>query len=77
MITVFTLPNCPNCVRAKTLLEANDMEYTTVEINAQNRSKLILAGARSAPALFQDDVYFGGYKELKAFFKAQKEEASA
>ena len=67
MIQVFTKDNCPYCDRAKALLESRGVEYTTVNIEDAPgaRDKLVEAGLRSVPQIFQDGVLIpGGFQGL-------------
>jgi len=65
---VWSKPDCPNCVSAKTLLA--NKGYTVEERVlgfGWNREQLFEAvpSAKSVPQIFIDDKYVGGFVELK------------
>ena len=72
MITVYTKDNCPNCVKAKSILVSQGIDFETIQINDDNIESLRTSGARNAPAIFLDDIYMGSYRELKAFVRDSK-----
>lgn len=69
MITVYSKPNCLNCVKAKVLLTRQSINFESIQINSENIESLKTAGARTAPAIFDGDTFLGGYVELKQFIK--------
>ena len=69
-VTIITRKGCPHCTRAKELLEAKDLPYEEVELNAQvtNRSLTALSGAHPTPQVFMDGKLIGGADDLEAYF---------
>ncbi len=67
-IIVYTKENCPNCVTAKRILEAANLEYIDVDIMLGNRLQNMLAeypDARQMPQIFINDQRVGGVEGLK------------
>jgi glutaredoxin len=65
---VWSKPNCPNCVKAKTLLEIGGIDYTENKIGVDYTKEQLLKVvplARSVPQIFLNGEYIGGYEELK------------
>jgi glutaredoxin-like protein NrdH len=69
MLTVYTKPSCPDCETIKSLLHTNGIEYKAVEVDEEVREKLIKAGVRAVPAVFDDELYMGGLKILRTAIK--------
>lgn len=66
-IVIYGKKSCPNCDKAKALLESKDIPYEYVDIAEcptlvgtfkQN-------GWKTAPQIFMDGVRVGGFQELK------------
>lgn len=79
MITVYSKPQCPNCVRAKELLTRKGIRYVEVDIEADDEAKIFLVdqGFRSVPQINVDGVFLeGGLAGLtnksEDFFEAHK-----
>lgn len=67
MLTVYSKNNCPNCVRAKSLLESRGVNYTEINIenNPESRQMLLDKGLRSVPQIFRDkELLPGGFDGL-------------
>lgn len=67
MLTVYSKNNCPYCVQAKQLLESKGVEYTEVNIehHPEARQKLVDAGLRSVPQIYNGDfIVEGGFNGL-------------
>jgi glutaredoxin len=65
---VWSKPNCPNCVKAKSLLETSGIEYSENKIGEDYTKEQLLEvvpGARSVPQIFLNGEYVGGYEELR------------
>ena len=62
MITVYSKPQCPNCVRAKELLTRKGIRYVEVDIEADDEAKVFLVdqGFRSVPQINVDGVFLEG-----------------
>lgn len=73
MFTLYTKPDCPNCVAAKNLLKLNDQEYTELAIGTDiSREDIVemAPGMRSAPIIYKDGTLVGTYHNLKEYFGA-------
>lgn len=75
---IYTKTNCPFCVRAKSLMQKEGIQYTEIDAVA-HRETLIErvtkdtgAGPRTVPQIYLDGKYIGGYTELAAFIAAEK-----
>lgn len=68
MIIVYSLPNCPYCVKAKEWLKAAGFAFEEVDMvaNPDAREKMRNAGHRTAPQLYYGDrlMVSGGYEGL-------------
>lgn len=67
-VVMYTKDNCPNCVTAKRILEAANLEYIDVDIMLGNRLQNMLAeypDARQMPQIFINDQRVGGVEGLK------------
>ena len=69
-ITIYSLVHCPYCVRAKELMNRNQVSYTELiaENMPQNEVDELLkkSGMRTFPQIFANDELIGGFTELKA-----------
>ena len=66
-IQVYSTTQCPWCVRAKSLLQAEGLDYEEFDVSAdQNRlfEMIERSGRRTVPQIFIDDVAIGGFDEL-------------
>lgn len=68
MLFVYSKPNCPECTKAKALLDAKGVNYAEIDIvqNPFDREFLLSQGHKSLPQIYQDGGLFveGGYKGL-------------
>lgn len=80
---VITQPNCPYCVKAKALLDAKGMQYTTLVLG-ESLSKLVMVDfieqttghqVRTVPQIIIDGKYIGGHDDLVAFLERQVEDS--
>lgn len=70
---IWTKDGCGYCVRAKTLLEQQGIEYQERKIGAGwTREQLLEAvpDARTVPQIFIDSVLVGSHDDLKAKIEA-------
>jgi glutaredoxin len=69
-IVVYSVVGCPHCVRAKTTLKQNGLEFTEVGVDrfpAEIRNWLIeRTGKTSVPQIFFNERLIGGAEELHA-----------
>ena len=73
-IEIYSKDNCQFCVKAKILLEQNNLSYTEIDA-VEKREDLIkrviqITGRppRTVPQIFIGDQYIGGYDDLVAHF---------
>ena len=78
---MYSKNNCPNCVRAKSLLESRGVNYTEVNIETDPdaRQMLLDKGLRSVPQIFHGyELLPGGFdglvKQSNNFFQQLKGE---
>ena len=67
-ITIYTKDDCPNCLIAKQILTAANLEYIDVDIMRGSRLQNFLAeypDARQMPQIFINDQRVGGVEGLK------------
>lgn len=66
-IEVYSTDNCPWCVRAKSLLRANGLDFEEIDISSDRVRALEMierSGRRTVPQIFIDDEPIGGFDEL-------------
>ena len=78
-ITLYLTQYCPYCVRAKSLLNAKEVNYTEIDVGAQPelRNKMIQKsnGVTSVPQIFIGNTHVGGCDDLFAAESAGKLDA--
>lgn len=72
--TIFGRPDCGYCVRAKQLLESNEMDMRWIDIQAEGISKADLEKTigkpvETVPQIFHGKTHIGGYTELAEYMK--------
>lgn len=70
-IIVYTMDGCGYCDAAKSLLKAQNLDFIEENISNNEDKKLELikkTKQRTLPQIFIDDVFVGGYTELKSYF---------
>ena len=68
-IEIYTKHNCPNCVMSKQLLNANNLDYTELDVSEPDvMLQLIMRypDVRQMPQIFIDDQRVGGLAGLQA-----------
>ena len=66
-IQVYSTPNCPYCIRAKSLLQSKNLSFEEIDVSKDKNSlqKMVkLSGLRSVPQIFINDQSIGGYDDL-------------
>ncbi len=66
-IEVYSTNQCPWCSRAKSLLQAEGLDYEEIDVSSdQNRLLEMIerSGRRTVPQVFINDVAIGGFDEL-------------
>lgn len=70
-LTIFSMPGCPHCARAKALLKAKDMPYEEVSIGHGDLSFNTIravSGHDTTPQIFMDGKLLGGADDLEKYF---------
>ena len=65
MLTVYTLPSCPQCEQTKTMLAAGEVSYTEVDLSASGAALEAVKemGYRTAPVVVAEDgESWGGFR---------------
>ena len=68
-ITLYSKSQCPNCVAAKLLLQANQLDYTEISLDIEERRANFMAAypdAKQMPQIFIGDQRVGGLAGLRA-----------
>ncbi len=69
-VEIYYWTTCPFCMKARSLLDSKDIEYTGYDITGDNdaRAKMIerTGGPKSVPQIFIDDKYIGGCDDIHA-----------
>ena len=67
-VEIYTWDTCPFCVRAKSLLDSKDADYTEYMIKGDDDARDKMAqranGRRTVPQIFIDDNWVGGCDDL-------------
>lgn len=69
MITVYTKPNCPHCVKAKLLLQSHNYEFTELEVGKDVARETVLEkfpGVKMVPIIVVGDARIEGASELES-----------
>ena len=78
-ITIYLTQYCPYCVRAKSLLNSKQVNYTEIDVGVQPelREEMIQKshGITSVPQIFIGDTHIGGCDDLFAIESAGKLDA--
>ena len=73
-VTLFSRKGCPHCVRAKTVLELQGLEYEELVLNRDytDRTLRAVTGATTFPQIYIDGRHIGGADELEEFLRDPK-----
>jgi glutaredoxin 3 len=72
MYKVYTKPDCPYCVKAKSLLKMKGLGFTEVKIGTDVTREFVMENfpsMRSVPIITKDDALIGGYTQLEESLK--------
>jgi glutaredoxin 3 len=74
---IYTIKNCPSCVRAKNLLQEKGYSFQEIDVtnNPENLREQLMErtkGQRTLPQVFINEHHVGGYEALQAFLHEQK-----
>ena len=68
-VTIYTKPYCPYCIRAVSVLEKKEVEFTEIEAASdpeKRREMLQRSGRSTFPQIFVGDQHIGGCDEMMA-----------
>ncbi|MCL6229776.1 MULTISPECIES: glutaredoxin 3 [Bartonella] len=67
-ITIYTRPNCPYCIKARTLLDQKGVKYTDIDASTSLRQQMVQRanGRNTFPQIFIGDYHVGGCDDLYA-----------
>lgn len=71
---VWSKPNCPYCVKAKELLNANEISFIEKEIgNGHTKEQLLqdVPTARTVPQILLNGELVGGFNDLESILKGK------
>lgn len=71
-VVIWSKPNCTYCDQAKNLVKSKNIEFEERMIgNGYTKEQLldVVPNARSVPCIFVDDVYIGGFNELRTILQ--------
>jgi len=78
-VTIYTMPFCPYCVRAKKLLKQKKASFDEIpaafNVNKKREMMQRAGGAHTFPQIFVGDTHVGGCDELMAMERAGKLDA--
>ncbi len=67
-VEIYTWSRCPFCIRAKSLLDQKDVDYTEYCIDGDEEARATMSdranGRRSLPQIFINDQHIGGCDDL-------------
>jgi len=75
-IIIYLTQYCPYCVRAKSLLNSKEVNYTEIDVGVQPELRDVMTqksnGVTSVPQIFIGDAHVGGCDDLFAAESAGK-----
>ena len=75
-IEIYTTPFCPYCIRAKRLLDAENLSYEETDVSLSRALREAMSkraeGRTSVPQIFIDEVPIGGSDELAQLHRLGK-----
>ena len=75
-IEIYTTPFCPFCIRAKRLLDSENLSYEETDVSVSRALREAMSkraeGRTSVPQIFIDDVPIGGSDELAKLHRLGK-----
>ena len=75
-IEIYTTPFCPFCIRAKRLLDSENLFYEETDVSMSRALREAMSkraeGRTSVPQIFIDDVPIGGSDELAQLHRLGK-----
>ncbi len=75
-VEIYTFSTCPYCVKAKALLESENIAYKEYEISADKETEIAKLKERTAcktvPQIFVDGQFIGGCDDLYQLYDEGK-----
>jgi glutaredoxin 3 len=75
-VEVYSTQTCPYCVRAKSLLDAKDVDFEEIDVTGDDEARMALVakagGRRTVPQIFINGQSIGGYDDLRALEETGK-----
>lgn len=75
-IEIYTTPFCPYCIRAKRLLDSEDIAFEEIDVSMSREVRSAMSkraeGRTSVPQIFIDEVPIGGSDELAQLHRLGK-----
>ncbi len=75
-VEVYSTQTCPYCVRAKSLLDAKDVDFEEIDVTGDDEARMELVakagGRRTVPQIFINGQSIGGYDDLRALEETGK-----
>lgn len=71
-VTLYVTSHCPYCNYAKRFLDANSIEFETVDVTRDTEKRMWLVeatGKRTVPQIFVGDTVVGGYTDMQDLHK--------
>jgi glutaredoxin len=76
MIKIYWKPGCKYCELAKSFLFERKLDYKLIQLGEDisiEYFKLLNPGIKTVPAIFIDEIFIGGYKDLVKEYENDKE----
>ena len=74
-VVIYSKDNCPNCVKAKALMEQHNPEIVKLgEDISRDAFFEKFPGVKTVPQIEIDDQYIGGYTDLEKWLSFNTEE---
>jgi len=76
-VVIYSKPNCPSCVKAKSVFDKMNVEYQEHKIGSDIQPQELfdlfeskgLAQPRTAPQIFIGEQHVGGYEQLLSYIE--------
>ncbi len=71
---IYTTPWCPDCHKAKALLDRAGVKYTEVDVDGKNDVRAWLkkkSGQRTVPQIFFNTLSIGGCTDLESLLRSK------
>jgi len=77
-VTVFSLPGCPHCAKAKDMLDDAGITYEALELNRDysDRTLRAVSAATTVPQVFINGALIGGADDLESWLGDRQDQAA-